>query len=205
MCYEHLVKKLNVDAIIAVDGGVDSLSRGDETGAGTMLEDSLSLAALDALKVPVRILACIGFGTEVEEAVCHHNALENMAALIKAGGFLGGCALTPTMDTFQQYEAACRYVWEKPSHHKSHISTRIIPAVRGEFGNFHLYPEDNHTRVFISPLMSLYWFFDLPLVAHHNLIIPLIRETQTQEDALRIVLSYWRHKPMRRPRKEIPY
>jgi hypothetical protein len=202
--YTTLVEHLDIDALILVDGGVDSLMRGDEVGAGTLVEDSISLAAVSALAVPVKILACIGFGTEVEEAVCHYNALENMAALAKAGAFYGSCALTPQMEAFQLFEAACRYVWEQPGHPKSHISTRIIPAVRGEFGNHHLYDEYRSSTIFVSPLMSLYWFFDAATVIRHSLIVEPLRASRTSHEAFMIVAG--RDRGLRtRPRRSIPY
>ncbi len=201
--YTRLVNHLNVDAIVLVDGGVDSTMRGDEVGSGTLVEDSITLAAVKELDVPVKLLACIGFGTEVEEAVCHYNALENIAALAKAGGFLGSCALTPQMEAFRLFESACRYVWKQPNHHKSHISTRIIPAVNGEFGNYHMYPSD-YTSVFISPLMSLYWFFDARTVIAHSLLIPHITSTLTTTQCIMICAAL-KQEIKQRPRRDIPY
>jgi len=206
MAYEALIEHLKIDALILVDGGVDSIMRGDEIGAGTLVEDSISLAAADTLDIPVKILACIGFGTEVEEAVCHYNALENIAALAKEGAFLGSCALVPQMEAFQLFEAACRYVWEQPGHAKSHISTRIIPAVQGQFGNYHMYPNDSLgiANIFISPLMSLYWFFDAASVIKRNLLIDLLRPTLTTHEAMIRVATYRQHLKAR-PRRAIPY
>ncbi len=201
--YAALVKHLNIDALILVDGGVDSIMRGDENGSGTMVEDSITLAAVQGIDIPVKILACIGFGTEMEEAVCHYNALENMAGLAKAGAFLGSCALTPQMEVFQLFEAACRYVWEQPNHVKSHISTRIIPAVNGEFGSYRMYP-DEYSDVFISPLMSLYWFFDARAVTERNLLVPLIRQTHTTSQAILMCANLKNSIPLR-ARRTIPY
>jgi hypothetical protein len=203
--YAALVKHLNIDAIVLVDGGVDSIMRGDEAGPGTLVEDSISLAAVEPLDVPVKILTCIGFGTEVEESLCHYNALENIAALAKAGGFLGSCALTPQMEVFQRFEEACRYVWEQPKHAKSHISTRIIPAARGEFGSYKMYPEEyDYSGVFISPLMSLYWFFDARKVTERSLLIPRIRDTMTTTEAI-VRCSNLMSGLKLRARKSIPY
>ncbi|MBZ0279037.1 MAG: DUF1152 domain-containing protein [Anaerolineae bacterium] len=202
--YTRLVEHLKIDALILVDGGVDSIMRGDEIGAGTLVEDTISLAAADALDLPVKILACLGFGTEVEESVCHHHALENMAALAKDGAFLGGCALTPQMPAFQQFEAACRYVWEQPGHYKSHISTRIIPAVHGEFGDFHLYPDDQGTWLLVSPLMSLYWFFEVGGVVRRSLIVDALRQTHSTTQAM-LITGQSRSNLKMRPRREIPY
>jgi len=204
VAYQALQTRLGFDALILVDGGVDSIMRGDEYGAGTLIEDAISLAAAQTLDIPTKILACIGFGTEVEEGVCHYNALENMAALIKAGAFYGACALTPDMDAFRRYERACRYVWEQPGHLKSHISTRIIPAVRGEFGNHHLYNDDRHVFISLSPLMSLYWFFDAQIVAERSLIIPHLRRTTEKMQAFEVVQSFQSGMKMR-PRRSLPY
>jgi hypothetical protein len=203
--YQALAEHLKIDSLVLVDGGVDSIMRGDEIGAGTLVEDSISLAAADTLDIPIKILACIGFGTEVEEAVCHYNALENMAALVQAGAFLGGCALAPQMEDFKLFESACRYVWEQPGHAKSHISTRIIPAVNGYFGNFQMYPNEPFTtNVFLSPLMSLYWFFDVAAVIKRNLIIDVLRSTTSTHEAMIRVMSY-RNQLKARPRRAIPY
>jgi hypothetical protein len=202
--YGILTRYLTIDAIILVDGGVDSLMRGDEIGAGTLVEDAISLAAVDSLDIPVKILACIGFGTEVEEAVCHHNALENMAMLAKEGAFLGSCALTPQMECFQLFEAASRYVWELPHHAKSHISTRIIPSIHGEFGDHHMYDDSRHTTIFVSPLMSLYWFYDANIVIRRSLIIDAIRQTTSTTQAILICTDLMSRRNLR-PRRSIPY
>ena len=201
--YAALVQHLHIDALILVDGGVDSLMHGDEAGPGTMVEDSLTLAAVQTVDVPVKILACIGFGSEIEEALCHYHALENMAALAKAGAFLGSCALTPQMDAFLQFEAACRFVWEQPKHSHSHISSRIIPAARGEFGSYRMYPTD-YSGVFISPLMSLYWFFDARAVTARNLLVPRLGDTHTTAQAFTVYAKLASGLSLR-PRKTIPY
>jgi hypothetical protein len=172
-----------------------------------LVEDSITLAAVDTLKhIPTKILACIGFGTEVEEKVCHYNALQNMAALAKQGAFLGSCALTPQMDVFQKFEAACRYVWEQPEHPKSHISTRIIPAVRGEFGDYQMYPPERSylVSVCVSPLMSLYWFFDANAVIRNSFLIPRLGATETTADAFQICFRLQYEVPQR-PRRPLPY
>jgi hypothetical protein len=201
--YAALVKHLNIDALILMDGGVDSLMHGDEEGPGTLIEDSLTLTAVATVEIPVKILACIGFGTEVEEALCHHHALENIATLAKAGAFLGSCALTPQMPVFQQFEAACRYVWEQPKHPHSHISSRVIPAVYGEFGGHRMYPED-YSGVMLSPLMSLYWFFDARAVTERNLLVPHLGNTATTMDAFQVYIRFAKGMTLR-PRKMLPY
>ena len=181
--YEKLVKQHNIDTIILIDGGVDSLMRGDEEGCGTIFQDTLSVGVVDSLNVPTKILACVGFGTETEEGVCHYRALENIAALTKGGGFLGACALTANMEAFQFYEEVCLKVFAQPAP-RSHIHTRIIPAVHGEFGQYAMY-DDRYSTVdilsdmppFVSPLAPIFWFFDVAAVAHRNILISAFANT----------------------------
>lgn len=206
--YQRLHEILQFDTLILVDGGVDSLARGDEQGPGSMLEDSITLVATADLDIPRKILACIGFGTEVEEHLDHYAALENISGIAKDGGFYGSCSLTKDMPVFDKYEAACRHAWDGENRSKSHISTRIIPAVHGEFGNYHMYDDkESHrrTRVFISALMSVYWFFDANVVTARNLTFDAIKNTLTKDDSRRALLTWLTMQKDKRPRKQIPY
>jgi len=57
MCsdYRTLVEHLQIDGILLVDGGVDSLKQGDEASIGTAIEDALTLSAVSQLaEVPLR-------------------------------------------------------------------------------------------------------------------------------------------------------
>lgn len=202
--YQVLTDHLNIDALLLVDSGMDSLMHGDEIGAGTPVEDSISLIAAYNTDVPTKLLACLGFGTEFEEGVCYYHALENIARLIKDGGFLGSCALTPEMSVFQEYERACRYIWEQPDHTKSHISTRIIPAVHGEFGNHHMYRDFARTPIFVNPLATLYWFFTLNTVIKHNLLVDVLKDTNTLLQASSLFRQFQKERQVR-PRRELPY
>lgn len=203
--YRTLIDHLQIEALLLVDGGVDSLMRGDEIGAGTLVEDTISLAAVSQLDLKTKLLACIGFGTEVEEVLCHYSALENIAALAQKGAFLGSCALTGQMEAFRLYEAACRYVWEQPGHAKSHISTRIIPAVHGQFGSYQMYPDDHqHNRAFISPLLNLYWFFDAQAVIERSLLVEALCATYSKNEALMLTAGL-RRSLKTRPRRPLPY
>ncbi|MFE6489979.1 DUF1152 domain-containing protein, partial [Streptomyces sp. NPDC057757] len=92
--YRTLVAHLDVDAILLVDGGTDILMRGDETGLGTPEEDMASLAAVAGLtEVPERLVACLGFGIDAHHGVNHALVLENLAAIDRAGGYLGAFSI----------------------------------------------------------------------------------------------------------------
>ncbi|GAB4409632.1 MAG: DUF1152 domain-containing protein [Anaerolineae bacterium] len=186
--YRLLVEHLSIDGILLIDGGVDSLVRGDEGQTGTLIEDATSLFVVNELNdIPTRLIACLGFGAEQDMTYAH--IFENIAALTKNGGFLGACALTPQMEAYRAYEDAVLYVQNQPVQDPSVINSSIISAVQGNYGNYHLTEKTKGSRLWISPLMPLYWFFDLPTVAAHNLFLPHLRNTETFMEALQSFLS----------------
>ena len=186
--YRLLVDRLGIDGIILIDGGVDSLVRGDESQTGSLVEDAVSLYAVHQLtQVPVRIVGCLGLS--IENDVAHNEMLENMAALMKAGGYLGGCSLTSQMPAYKAYEDAVLYVQGKRFQDPSVINSCILSATQGEFGDHHLTEKTKGTRLTICPLMSLYWFFDLTAVAMHNYILPRLEDTHSFMDAVRAAVS----------------
>lgn len=58
-----LVRRLAVDLLVLVDGGIDLTLRGDETSIGTPSEDLATLCAAKDLDLPSMAM-CIGFGAE---------------------------------------------------------------------------------------------------------------------------------------------
>jgi len=207
--YQRLIQDHGIDTIILVDGGVDSLMRGDEEGPGTIIQDAVSLSVVNGLDVQTKILACIGFGAEADEDVCHYRALENMAALAGDGSFLGACALTRAMESFQYYKTICEAIFEQGGD-ISHIHTRVIPAVDGEFSQFQRY---RHAAImllsprppFLSPLMSVFWFFHVAGVAARSLLAEPFAATETYAD-VRATFDQLRDtfEARFRPNKDIP-
>lgn len=203
--YKYLVDRLKIDMIILVDGGIDSISTGVEAGSGTVLEDSISLEAINPLEGIEKMVVCLGFGTEVEEKVCGYNSLMNMAEIIKKDGFYGSCSLTKDMESYLAYQYACIHTFDQPSHPTSHIHRRIIPAVEGEFGDFHATDEDKHeTKLFISPLMSIYWFFKYEPIYQANKVIPYITDTYSFYEAVQLAVPFITNSN-HFPRQFIPY
>lgn len=182
--YEVLVKHLDIDAVILVDGGVDSLMQGDEPEAGTMFEDTLSITAVKALKgVKAKIVACLGLGIEHEIGYAH--LFENISSLAKTQDFLGCCALTQKMDVFQDYKDAVLTSFRMHSRRPSVICSSVISAVEGQYGNYHMTQRTQMTSstLNVSALMSIYWFFDLNGVAKKNLLVPILQGSYSREDA----------------------
>ncbi len=203
--YKHLIDLLKIDLIILLDGGADSLNTGREEGSGNILAESINLAALNTIQDIEKIIVCVGFGTEVEEKVCGYNVLMSMSNIIKNNGFYGSCSLTKNMESYKFYKSACTYVFNKENHPTSHIHRRIIPAAEGEFGDFHSTDEDRPgMELFISPLMSIFWFFNLSVAASFNMVIPYVNESVTYYEAVQDALPFITNTNLF-PRKYIPY
>ncbi len=200
--YRILAKHLSLDGILLIDGGVDSLARGDEAEMGTAVEDLISLYAVNQLShLPNRLLACIGFGAE--QNLTHAHIFENIASITQAGGFLGSCSLTPQMDTYQAYDEAVTYVQSTEFQDPSVINSSIVSATRGNFGDYHLTEKTKRNRLWISPLMPIYWFFNFDHVVNQNKLLPEIEGTRLFRDALYKVIAK-AERISRRPASKVP-
>lgn len=200
--YKILAEHLSLDGILLVDGGVDSLVRGDEAELGTAVEDLTSLYAVNQLSnISTRQIACIGFGAERD--LTHAHVFENIALLTKAGGFLGSCSLTPQMETYQAYDEAVTFVQSNEFQDSSVINSSIVSAVRGNYGDYHLTEKTRRGQLWISPLMPLYWFFDFDCVIKQNMLLPEIGGTMLFRDALYKVIAK-AERISRRPAGKLP-
>jgi len=174
--YEYLIREHSIDTIVLIDGGVDSLLRGDETSLGTPVEDFASLAAVDALDVPRKLLACVGFGAELRDGICHAQVLDRIAQLASLGGWLGAWPLLAQTEAGKAYEEASAFIAQhQTSQRGSHIHTVIAQSIAGRFGA-------TAAHVWLSPLAPLFWFFDLTLVARTNLLLPHIQNSESLWD-----------------------
>ncbi len=173
--YAALVARLGIDAIVLVDGGIDAVLRGDERSIGTPSEDLASLAAVHALDTPglTKILACVGMGSELRDGICHADALERIAVLTRRGAFLGAAAMVPGTAGGDLYLDAVAHVFAGQADLKrSHVHACVARACRGDFG-------DHGPHVWLSPLLTLFWFFDATAVAADHAFLPALAETES--------------------------
>ena len=202
--YAALCQQLQPDAVVLVDGGTDLLMRGDEAGLGTPEEDATSLAAVDALDVPIRVAACIGFGIDAYHGVCHAHFLENVAALSKEGAYLGALSVAADSPEGRSFLDAVAHARAHTPGRPSIVNGQIAAAVAGEFGNVQFTDRTANSELFVNPLMALYFAFDLPTVARRSLYLPLLADTETvfevsaRIEAFRFGVKY-------RPRRAIPH
>ncbi len=202
--YRHLVEHHDVDAVVLADGGTDSLMRGDEPGLGTPHEDMLSIAAVDALEVPVKLLACVGFGVDAYHGVCHAHVLETIAALARAGGFLRALSLLPEMPEVRAYVEAVDDACSRPGQRPSIVNTSIASAIEGHYGDHHrTMTSASGSELWINPLMSQAWFFDLGAVADRVLYLEHLRDTESFSQ-LAMIIEGFHTGVKKRPWRDIP-
>lgn len=163
--YRFLVEYLELDAIILVDGGTDSLMRGDEFHLATPEEDITSIIAASETNVDRKALVCTAFGVDAFHGICHAHFLENVAYFMKNGGYLGTFSMDPDMPEVKAYLDAVRYLCDCQPHHHSIVNTSTASAIEGFYGDYHRSHRTAGSRLWINPLMTLCWTFELDAVA----------------------------------------
>ncbi|MEU0542274.1 DUF1152 domain-containing protein [Nocardia sp. NPDC005978] len=203
--YAWLAAELNIDGLVLIDGGTDLLMTGDEAGLGTPVEDITSLLAARALDVPVKLAACVGFGVDTTHGVCHAHFLENVAALARTGDYHGVSALIPGIAAVDSWLDAVAWVQQHTPARESVVCASITDAARGEFGNHHSLERtrDTGAELFINPLMSMLWGFNLDAVADRVLYRNHIEQAVTPFEVAAAIEAFRDHNPLR-PRRSIP-
>jgi hypothetical protein len=203
--YEMLDRRLEPDAVVVVDGGTDSLMRGDEADLGTPAEDIASILAAAALEGPAKMLVCLGFGIDRFHGVCHAQFLEGVAELARQRAYLGALSLTRNMPEVRKFEGATEYVQAHTPGRESVVCASILSALVGRYGNYHRLErtEKSGSTLWINPLMSLYWFFDLDAVAKRVLYKDLLRGTESLAE-INARIEAFRKSIQIRPREDIP-
>jgi hypothetical protein len=185
--YKKLVAELHLDAIILVDGGTDSLMRGDEFELGSPQEDIASISAVAQLDISSKMLICLGFGID---NICHAQFLEAVAEITSNEGFLGAWSLTEDMVEVKLYRAAIEAVFRAMPEHPSVISASVLSALAGRYGNYHLTERTIGRQLYINPLMTLYWCFRLEAVASRIVYPITILNTEKRQELTEIISQY---------------
>lgn len=185
--YERLREHLQFDMMVLVDGGVDSIMRGDESRIGTPLEDMISLAAALQVDVPKQLL-CLGLGAETD--VCHLYALETVAQLIKANAFLGGLMLSSDMPEVKNFVDATEFVFYEMRGYESVICSSVMSALEGHFGDHHRTRRTMGSELWINPLMLLYLSFDVAKVSQNVLYFNDLSTCETIEQVRKLIMNF---------------
>lgn len=202
--YKYLIKKHEIDTVLLVDGGTDSLMFGDEDGLGTPQEDICSMAAVYRSGIKKQYLLNVGFGIDHFHGVSHFRFLENVAEIMKEGGYLGIFQITKEMVEAERYMEAIKFANEKMRGMKSIVSNSIVSALEGEYGNHHRTIRTKGSELWINPLMTIYWCFDLRKVVRKIKYYDRIKDVNTIGAFNRELSKYRNELKALRGKKRIP-
>ena len=188
--YRLLIEKHNIDTIVLVDGGTDSLMRGDEDRLGTPKEDYLSLAALKAIPECGRMLMCLGFGVDHYHGVSNDLTFKAIAEMTELGGYLGCLSLLKEMPEVQKYKEISEYTFAKMDYATSIVSSSILSAVDGHYGDHHSTERTKGSRLWINPLMPICWFFDFEALANRNIMLDQLMMTEFHDQIMREIMRF---------------
>ena len=180
--YAKLIEQHDVDTLLLVDGGTDSLMFGDESGVGTIVEDACSIIAAAQTGLKRSYLAAVGFGVEQFHNLNHHACLENIATLTKDNAYLGAVSLTGEMPDGADYIALVDYLNQRSPYHMSIVANSVSSAIQGEFGDYHVSSRTRGSEQFINPLMGLLWFFRLQGIAGRIAFTRYVENSETMNE-----------------------
>jgi hypothetical protein len=159
---------------------------------------------VDDIAVERKMLACLGFGIDYFHGVCHAHFLEAAAELTRAGACLGTFSLLPDMPEVKLYRDAAQAVFQAMPHHVSIVSSSILSAIEGRYGDHHATDRTEGSTLWINPLMSLYWCFQLAPVARRILYLTEMKGTETYLDVEHVIQAYRARQTTIRPWVDIP-
>jgi hypothetical protein len=159
----------------------------------------------DVLSMDKRILAAIGFGVDHYHGVNSCHFFENTSEIIKKydGGFKGVCSVLREWNCFQLFKNACEYTFKQMVMSPSIVSSCIIAAIEGNYGNFHPKEISNRTKsstLYINPMMGMYWLYSVESVANQLLYLNFIKDSKSMADVSKGLKTFRNElKSLRRP------
>ena len=70
------------------------------------------------------------------------------------------------------------------------MCTSILAAIEGQFGDHHSVERTAGSKMYINPLMSMYWCFQLEAVARRILYLDAIKKTESYGDVTRAITQF---------------
>jgi hypothetical protein len=108
-----------------------------------------SLAAVAKLELIEGFVASIGFGIDAYHGVRHAHVLENIAAIERQGGYLGGFSVTATMPEDRAYLSAVKHAQALTPGRPSIVNGCVAAAIEGRFGDVRLTDRTSLSRAFL--------------------------------------------------------
>ncbi|OHT17028.1 hypothetical protein TRFO_12727 [Tritrichomonas foetus] len=145
---KKLCQEKSIDCVITIDGGSDSLMKGDEYEIATIAEDFISLVTVQnlmhdkSLNIKYGILIAVGIGADRVHGASDASSLRAIAELTRMGGFLGSNSINQDSLGFKMYS---ELLLESKKHFQSIVGSFIAAAAVGQFGP--AYPDIRPVKV----------------------------------------------------------
>ncbi len=97
-----------------------------------------------------------------------------------------------------------RCATEAPSSDVSASPACPKTAVDGEYGDVHRTHRTKGGKLWINPLMNMYWGFDLSAVAQRSLYLPAVKRTKSIWDVNAVIEAFRMHQVEAKPWQDIP-
>src|SRR5262249_926084 len=108
------------------------------------------------------------------------------------------------MPEVQRYREAAEAVFRQMPHHVSIVTSSILSALEGRYGNHHRTDRTAGSKLYINPLMTLYWCFRLAPGAQRLLYLHPLKQTETYIDVDDVIEVFRLHCSAVRPWLDIP-
>lgn len=89
------------------------------------------------------------------------------------------------------------YANQRQPSHASIVANSIASAVVGEFGDHHATDRTAGSKLWITPLMSMYWAFDLQAVIDRHLYLEDLEATTSMFDVVSAITAWEARRPHR--------
>lgn len=188
--YTRICEHHEIDAVLAFDGGSDSLMAGDEAAMGDVVEDLTTVTAISDLDVKLKMMFVIGMGADRYNDVSDASALRAVAELSASGGFLGSISIEKDSEAHRFYSEAVMSIFSRQTFHST-IASFVLSTITGYYGNqkseYLPFPEGEERHYYLWPLMSVLWAFNIESVAERSLIPEAIRSCENVPKAWKAI------------------
>ena len=186
--YNIIIETEQIDTVILIDGGTDSLMTGSERDSlGSPFEDISSIVAVANCDVKYKFLYCLGYNVDQYHGVTDENFLKNTSALIQKSGFIGSYMSNQQNISTQQYIDT--FLHCDPEN--SIVNSLIIASLQGYYGDYEpvwIQHRLGDSKQYIHPLMSLYWIYNLTEVYHKlKYDVQKLRETVDSYEVVKLL------------------
>lgn len=131
--------------------------------------------------------------------------LENLAALDRAGGYLGAFSIPSGSREGVLYLDAVEHARAAFPEHPSIVNGSVAAALRGEFGDVRFTERTNGGELFVNPLMTLYFGVTVEAPAAEHRYLDRIEHTVLMRQISTVIEEFRDGLARQRPPRQFPH